>query len=159
MKHANQGQSGPLNGSGYRIGVVQARFNEHITDALAQRCVHELLLCSVRKEHITHIAVPGALEIPVTLKAMAEQGLFDALVAIGCIIRGETYHFELVANESAAGLSQLALMHGLPIINAVLTVENEPQAMARLDKGQDAARAAIEMIQTLRSLKNSSLVT
>jgi 6,7-dimethyl-8-ribityllumazine synthase len=97
--------------------------------------------------------VPGALEVPIALKAMADSGDFDALVALGCIIRGETYHFELVANESGAGVSRVALDHQIPIANAILTVENEAQAWARAeDKGRDAARVAVEMANLLEDL-------
>ena len=99
------------------------------------------------------LQVPGALEVPVALKALAESEDFDALVAIGCVIRGETYHFELVANESGAGVTRVALDHRIPIANAILTVENEAQAWARAeDKGRDAARVAIEMANLLEDL-------
>ena len=103
-------------------------------------------LLGVPAEAIRHITVPGALEVPVALKAMAETGDYDALVAVGCIIRGETYHFELVANESGAGVMRVSLDHQLPIANVILTVENEEQAWARVEeKGRDAARVAVEM--------------
>jgi 6,7-dimethyl-8-ribityllumazine synthase len=97
--------------------------------------------------------VPGALEIAVALKAMADSGEYDALIALGCVIRGETYHFELVANESGAGITRVALDHQVPVANAVLTVENEAQAWARAeDKGRDAARVAVEMANLLEDL-------
>jgi len=97
--------------------------------------------------------VPGALEVPVALQAMAQSDQFDALIALGCIIRGETYHFELVANESGSAITQLALDHGLPIANAILTTENEAQAIARqYDKGRDAARVAVEMALLMKTL-------
>jgi 6,7-dimethyl-8-ribityllumazine synthase len=102
---------------------------------------------------IRHVSVPGALEIPVALKVMADSGDYDALVALGCVIRGETYHFELVANESAAGVTRVALDHQLPIANAILTVDTEAQAWARAeDKGRDAARVAVEMANLLEDL-------
>jgi 6,7-dimethyl-8-ribityllumazine synthase len=102
---------------------------------------------------IVHLTVPGALEIPLVLKALAQDGDFDALVALGCVIRGETYHFELVANESGAGVSRVALDHRLPVANAILTVEDEAQAWARAqDKGRDAARVAVEMANLLEDL-------
>jgi 6,7-dimethyl-8-ribityllumazine synthase len=102
---------------------------------------------------IKHVTVPGALEVPLALKALADSGDFDALVALGCIIRGETYHFELVANESGAGVTRVALDHQLPVANAILTVENEAQAWARAaDKGRDAARVAVEMANLLEDL-------
>ena len=97
--------------------------------------------------------MPGALEIPVALKLMADSGEFDALIALGCVIRGETYHFELVSDQSAAGVMRVSLDHGLPIANAILTVENEAQAWARAEeKGRDAARVAVEMANLLEDL-------
>ncbi|KPF42314.1 6,7-dimethyl-8-ribityllumazine synthase [beta proteobacterium AAP121] len=153
MKDADQGDAGELLGEGLRIGIVQARFNDALTRKLAQACLAELERLEVDSGDITHVTVPGALEIPVALKAMAESGEFDALVALGCIIRGETYHFELVANESGAGVTRVSLDHQLPIANAILTVENEAQAWARAeDKGRDAARVAVEMANLLEDL-------
>ena len=150
MRHANQGQSGPLRGKGLRIAIVQARFNADITDRLANACQAELAELGVPDDHIEHVQVPGALEVPVLLKALAESGDYDALIALGCIIRGETYHFELVANESGAGVSRVSLDHTVPIANAILTVENMAQALARADdKGRDAARVAVEMANLL----------
>ncbi|MEN9539025.1 MAG: hypothetical protein RLZZ126_1260 [Pseudomonadota bacterium] len=142
-----------LQGKDLRIGVVQARFNAAITDALYQACKAELLALGVAEKRIIHITVPGALEVPTALQALAEKGGFDALVALGCIIRGETYHFELVANESGAGVTRVALDYQLPIANAILTTENEAQAVARqTDKGVDAARVAVEMANLLESV-------
>jgi 6,7-dimethyl-8-ribityllumazine synthase len=142
-----------MNGTGLRIGIVQARFNPAITDALAQACRDELLALKVALADIQHEQVPGALEVPVALQALAQTGHFDALIALGCIIRGETYHFELVANESGSAITQLALDHGLPIANAILTTENETQAIARQhDKGRDAARVAVEMALLMKKL-------
>lgn len=142
-----------MNGTGLRIGIVQARFNPVITDALAQACRDELLALKVALADIQHEQVPGALEVPVALQALAQTGHFDALIALGCIIRGETYHFELVANESGSAITQLALDHGLPIANAILTTENETQAIARQhDKGRDAARVAVEMALLMKKL-------
>lgn len=142
-----------LDGKRLYIGIVQARFNASITDSLFQACHAELLTLGVHAKNITHITVPGALEVPVALQAMAEQDKFDALIALGCIIRGETYHFELVANESGAGVTRLSLDNQLPIANAILTVENEAQAIARqTDKGVDAARVAVEMANLLNGL-------
>ncbi len=104
----------------------------------------------VKPKHIDHVRVPGALEVPVALQALAEKDKYDALIALGCIIRGETYHFELVANESGAGVSRIALDYQLPIANAILTTENVEQAVARqTDKGRDAARVAVEMANLL----------
>lgn len=138
--------SGRLNGKELTIGIVQARFNEPITNALAQACTAELIALGVSEKNIHLVQVPGALEIPVALMAMAEKLKFDALVALGCIIRGETYHFELVANESGAGVSRVSLDYQVPIANAILTTENLEQAMVRrTEKGRDAARVAVEM--------------
>ena len=142
-----------MNGSALHIGIVQARFNPEITNALAQACLAELKVLKVPTNHIHHVQVPGALEVPVALQALAQTQRFDALIALGCIIRGETYHFELVANESGSAITQLALDHGLPIANAILTTENLPQAVARqTDKGRDAARVAVEMALLMQSL-------
>mgnify|MGYP000869685927 CR=1 FL=1 len=142
-----------LNGKKLRIGVVQARFNAGITDALAQACRAELIQLGVLEKHITLVQVPGALEVPVALMAMAEKLKYDALIALGCIIRGETYHFELVANESGAGVSRVSLDYQLPIANAILTTENMAQAVARQsDKGRDAARVAVEMANLLEAI-------
>ena len=121
-----------LNGKKLSIGIVQARFNAGITDALAAACKAELLALGVAEKNITLVQVPGAL---------------------GCIIRGETYHFELVANESGAGVSRVALDHQIPIANAILTTENLDQALARqTDKGRDAARVAVEMANLLEDI-------
>lgn len=142
-----------LDGKKLYIGIVQARFNAGITDTLFQACHAELLALGVQAKHITHVTVPGALEVPVALQAMAEQNTFDALIALGCIIRGETYHFELVANESGAGVTRLSLDYKLPIANAIITVENEAQAIARqTDKGVDAAKVAVEMANLLNGM-------
>ena len=142
-----------MKGRSLRIGIVQARFNEDVTNALAQACRAELLALGVAEKNITLVQVPGALEVPVALMAMAEKLKYDALVALGCIIRGETYHFELVANESGAGVSRVALDLQLPIANAILTTENLAQALARQhDKGRDAARVAVEMANLLDSI-------
>ena len=142
-----------MNGKKLVVGIVQARFNEEITDALARACLAELAALGVQDKHIDHVKVPGALEIPVALLAMAEKGRYDALIALGCIIRGETYHFELVANESGSGVSRVALDYQLPIANAILTTENLEQARARqTDKGRDAARVAVEMANFLEDI-------
>jgi len=153
MKDADQGSAGELIGEGLRIGIVRARFNEALTTKLAEACLAELERLDVEPDDIRHVSVPGALEIPLALKAMAESGDFDALIALGCVIRGETYHFELVANESGAGVTRVALDHGVPVANAILTVENEAQAWARAeDKGREAARVAVEMANLMEEL-------
>ncbi len=143
-----------LDGRKLYIGIVQARFNESITNALAQACKTELAALGVQDKHIDHVLVPGALEVPVALQALAEKNQYDALIALGCIIRGETYHFELVANESGAGVSRVALDYQLPVANAILTTENMEQAIARqTDKGRDAARVAVEMANLLDDIQ------
>jgi len=153
MFGAEKGKADKLDGSRLHIGIVQARFNESITDALASACLQELQVLGVNPRHIEHVRVPGALEVPVALQALAERDRYDALIALGCIIRGETYHFELVANESGAGVSRIALDYQLPIANAILTTENEAQALARQhEKGRDAARVAVEMANLLEAL-------
>jgi 6,7-dimethyl-8-ribityllumazine synthase len=153
MFGAQQGKSTHTDGSALRIGIVQARFNEDITNALFDACHSELLALGVSAKNIEHVTVPGALEVPLALQAMAERDDFDALIALGCIIRGETYHFELVANESGAGVTRIGLDHHLPIANAILTTENLEQAVARqTDKGRDAARVAVEMAHILENL-------
>jgi 6,7-dimethyl-8-ribityllumazine synthase len=155
MQGANQGAQKPLQGRGLRIGIVQARFNADLTDALARSCMDELRARGVEPSECVHVTVPGALEVPLALQAMARQDdpPLDALVALGCIIRGETYHFDLVANESGAGVTRVSLDHHIPIANAILTVENEAQALARVqDKGRDAAQVAIEMAQLMKEL-------
>ena len=153
MQGADQGSAGELMGEGLRIGIVRARFNEALTSKLAEACLSELDRLDVDAGDIRHVSVPGALEIPVVLKAMAESGDFDALIALGCVIRGETFHFELVAEQSGAGVMRVALDHQLPVANAILTVENEAQAWARAeDKGREAARVAVEMANLLEDL-------
>jgi len=153
MLEADKGQAQLLDGKGLHIGIVRARFNDAVTSKLAESCLAELEAMGVSNKHITLLTVPGALEVPLVLKALAETARFDALIALGCIIRGETYHFELVANESGAGVTRVSLDHQLPIANAMLTVENEAQAWARAeDKGRDAARVAIEMANLMDDL-------
>jgi 6,7-dimethyl-8-ribityllumazine synthase len=153
MQNADKGQGASLEGRHLRIAIVQARFNAAVTDRLAAVCIEELQTLGVAEANIRHVRVPGALEVPIALLALAENDEHDALVAIGCIVRGETYHFELVANESGAGVSRVALDHDIPIANAILTVENETQAWARVEeKGRDAARVAVEMANLLDAL-------
>ena len=155
MQDADQGRNAApeLDGRDMRIGIVQARFNADITAKLAEACLAELASLGVAAKHIKHLTVPGALEVPLALNALAESEGYDALIALGCIIRGETYHFELVANESGAAVTRVSLDHEIPIANAILTVENEAQAWARAeDKGRDAARVAVEMAQLLEDL-------
>lgn len=153
MFGADKGSTGLLDGKKLSIGIVQARFNEGITNALFEACHAELLALGVQEKHITRVSVPGALEVPIALQAMAEQDEYDALIALGCIIRGETYHFELVANESGAGVTRVSLDTNTPIANAILTTENLEQAVARqTEKGRDAARVAVEMAHVLEQI-------
>ena len=133
-------------GTGLRIGIVQTRFNAYATEALLEACMAELLRLGVAEEDITLMRVPGALEIPFGLQQLASTEEYDALVALGAVIRGETYHFEVVSNESASGISQVGFHFDIPIANAVLTCENDEQVQARMhQKGVDAARVAVEM--------------
>ncbi len=146
MLGADKGQTLSLDGSALRIGIVQARFNEGVTQALADACLGELAALGVPAAQIVHHTVPGALEVPLALQWLARRGECHALIALGCIIRGETYHFELVANESGAGVTRVALDLDIPLANAIPTTENLAQAQARqTDKGRDAARVAVEM--------------
>jgi len=132
-----------------RLGIVASRFNEELTSRLLERAQAEAkklgAQCAV-------VSVPGALEVPIALQWLAQTGRFDALVAVGAVIRGETYHFEVVANESARGITEVALECGLPIANGILTANDEKQAEARLDKGAEAVRVAIEMAKLKRKL-------
>jgi 6,7-dimethyl-8-ribityllumazine synthase len=153
MQEADRGTPGELIGEGLRVAIVRARFNDAITLRMAEACLAELAALEVGSADIRHVSVPGALEIPLALKALADAEEYDALIAIGCVIRGETYHFELVANESGAGITRVGLDHGIPIANAVLTVDTEAQALARAEeKGRDAARVAVEMANLLEDL-------
>lgn len=153
MQAADQGTAIDLDGHDLVVGIVRARFNDAITSRMAEACAAELATLGVAARHVTTVTVPGALEVPLALKALADQDEYDALIAIGCVIRGETYHFELVANESGAGVTRVSLDHQVPIANAILTVENEAQAWARVeDKARDAARVAVEMANLMDDL-------
>ena len=153
MFGSEKGSADKLDGRKLAIAIVQARFNESVTNALADACKQELAALGVDEKNIRHVKVPGALEVANALQVMAESDKFDALIALGCIIRGETYHFELVANESGAAVTRIALDYQLPIANAILTTENLAQAQARqIDKGIDAARVAVEMANLLNEL-------
>jgi 6,7-dimethyl-8-ribityllumazine synthase len=145
-----------LAGRNLRIGVVQSRFNEDIGEGLRSGCLAELSRLGVSDNDITFATVPGALELPLALQTMAQSGRFDALVALGAVIRGETYHFEIVSNESARGITDVQLNTGIPIANAVLTTENDDQALVRMvQKGAEAAQAAIEMANLTSALLKS----
>jgi 6,7-dimethyl-8-ribityllumazine synthase len=142
-----------LNGAGKKIGIVVSRFNSNIGDALLAACHQELLALGVKPQDIKIATVPGALETPLILQHMALSEQYDALIALGAIIRGETYHFEVVANESARGISEVQLNTGVPVANAVLTTEDDAQAEARMHiKGKEAAQVAIEMANLVRAL-------
>jgi len=148
-----------LKGDGLRVGIVWSRFNEELVRMLLTACDKQLVELGVAPEDIDVVSVPGALEIPLALQTLAfeRRGLagrrFDALVALGCVVRGETYHFEIVANESARGILDVQLETGVPIANGVLTTSTDEQAKARAAvKGAEAARVAIEMANTLRAI-------
>jgi 6,7-dimethyl-8-ribityllumazine synthase len=142
-----------LDGAGLRIGIVVSRFNQDVGEGLLASCTAALAKHGVRASDILIVTVPGALEAPLALQKMANSGRFDALIALGAVIRGETYHFEVVANESAGGITAVALDNGVPIANGILTTENDEQAMARVrEKGADCAAAAIEMANLMTKL-------
>jgi 6,7-dimethyl-8-ribityllumazine synthase len=139
-----------LEGEGLRVAIVQARFNESIGNAQREACIQTLLSLGVDQNDILVATVPGALEIPLTLSQLAETGRFDALIALGAVIRGETYHFEIVSNESAAGIARVAMEFHIPVANGVLTTETDEQAQVRAaEKGADCARVAVEMANLL----------
>ena len=142
-----------LNGKGLRIGIVQARCSNEIGSAMLQVCTDKLQEMGVKTKHITIATVPGALEVALVLQNMAASGRYDALVAIGAVIRGETYHFELVANESGAAITRVGLDFNIPIANAVLTTENDEQAHVRIEeKARDAAVVAVECANLINTL-------
>ena len=135
-----------LDGQDLRIAIVQSRFNEEHCQALSESCINELLALGVSHTDIQLVTVPGALEIPFALSQLVKTDEFDALIALGAVIRGETYHFELVSNESASGITRISLDAGVPIANGILTCDSDEQATARTgEKGRDCARAAVEM--------------
>ena len=143
-----------LAGAGLRVGIVMARFNLNIGEGLLSACTDELLQLGVARSDIRIVTVPGALEIPLVLQTMANSGKYDALVALGAVIRGETYHFELVSNEMGAGVTRIGLDTGLPIANGVLTTEDDDQAIARMrEKGSDCARTVVEMSNLLKVVR------
>lgn len=142
-----------LNGAGLRIGIVLSRFNQDIGEGLLSACTAALVKQGVRESEIRIVTVPGALEAPLALQKLAQTGKFDALIALGAVVRGETYHFEIVAGESAAGIANVQLDTGVPIANGILTTDNDDQALARMaQKGAECALAAIEMVNLLKKL-------
>jgi 6,7-dimethyl-8-ribityllumazine synthase len=141
------------NGAGLRIGIVMGRFNIDVGDGLLSSCTAGLVKHGVAQKDMRIVTVPGALEIPLTLKKMAQSGKYDALIALGAVIRGETYHFEIVSNESSRGITDVQLATGVPIANGILTTEDDDQAEVRMaQKGLDCALAAIEMARLLPRL-------
>ena len=142
-----------LNGKGMRIGIVQSRFNPVVCEGLLGACRSQLVQQGVSDADITLATVPGALEIPLVLQQMAGSGNFDALIALGSVIRGDTFHFEVVANESARCVGDVQLDNGIPIANAILTTDTDEQAEERMIiKGEEAALVAIEMVNLLKAL-------
>jgi len=143
-----------LKGAGLRIGIAMSRFNIDVSEGLLGGCTAELKRLGVHAADMQIVTAPGALELPLILQTMAQGGRFDALVALGCVIRGETYHFEIVSNESARGITDVQLATGVPVANGVLTTEDDDQALARMvQKGMEAGQAAVEMANLQRFLK------
>ena len=142
-----------LDGRGLRVGVVMSRFNIDVAEGLLGACTEELRKRGVRTQDMLLVTVPGALEVPLALRKMANSGRFDALVALGAVIRGETYHFEVVANESAAGIAAVQVQTDIPVANGILTTDDDDQALARMSvKGAEVARVALEMANLLKQL-------
>lgn len=135
-----------LSGKTLHIGIVLSRFNSEIGEGLLSACLAELRAQGVNDDNITLVTVPGALETPLALQKLAQNKMYDALIALGAVVRGDTYHFEIVAQESARGINIVQLDTGVPIANAILTTDTDAQALARMqEKGRDAALVAIEM--------------
>lgn len=140
-------------GRGLRIGIAMSRFNQDVCEGLLSAAVAALTKAGVKEEDMVIVTVAGALELPLTLKKMAQSGKYDALVALGAVIRGDTYHFEVVSNEMASGITRVTLDTGVPIANGVLTTDTDHQATSRMsEKGRDVALCAIEMVHVLRAL-------
>jgi 6,7-dimethyl-8-ribityllumazine synthase len=143
-----------LDGAGLRIGIVVSRFNPEVGEGLLESCTGALRKHGVRAADIRVVSVPGALEAPLALQKLANTGRFHALIALGAVIRGETYHFEVVANESASGITTVALDSGVPVANGILTTETDEQALARVaEKGADCAAAAVEMANLMKKIE------
>ena len=143
-----------LKGAGLKVGVVMSRFNRDICEGLLSACVAELKRLGVADADMAIADVPGALEIPLVLQSLAQSGRFDALVALGAVIRGETYHFEVVSNDSCRAVMEVQLETGVPVANGILTCEDDDQALARMQvKGADCAQAAVEMANLLKAIK------
>jgi 6,7-dimethyl-8-ribityllumazine synthase len=143
-------------GADLQIGIVQSRFNEPLCDGLRKACLAQLARLGVAEEDVFVYSVPGALELPIALERLAASKHFDALIALGAVVRGETYHFEVVSNESAAGINRVSQDFSLPIANGVITTNTEEQALARIEeKGADAARVAVEMANLVEAINDS----
>ena len=143
-----------LKGAGLKIGVVMSRFNTPVCEGLRDACLAELAKLGVAEHDVWLGTVAGALEIPLVLQKLAHTKRYDALIALGAVIRGETYHFELVANESGAGVTRVALDHGIPVANAILTTDTDEQAEVRMtEKGAEAARVAVETANLLKGIR------
>ena len=146
-----------LDGTGLAIGIVMARFNQDVGEGLLAACTAELKKLGVDPADIRIATVPGALEIPLVLQTMAESHQYHALIALGAVIRGETYHFEVVSNDACRGVMNVQLSTGVPVANGILTTENDDQALVRMQpKGQDCARAAVEMANLLARIDEDS---
>ena len=142
-----------LNGAGLRIGIVMSRFNLPVCEGLLSACVDELKRLGVADGDMAIATCPGALEIPLILQTMANSGRFDALIALGAVIRGETYHFEVVSNDSCRAIMEVQLDNGIPIANGILTCETDEQAEVRMQpKGADCAQAAVEMANLQKAI-------
>jgi 6,7-dimethyl-8-ribityllumazine synthase len=143
-----------LDGTGLHVAIVRSRFNEDIGRASLEACLVRLLELGVHERDVTVVSVPGALEAPLVLQKLAGTGRYDALIALGAVIRGETLHFEIVSNESAAGVSQVQLDTGVPVANGILTTDTDEQARVRAPvKGRDCAEVAVEMANALRAIE------
>lgn len=146
-----------LTGKGLAVGIVMSRFNQDIGEGLLAACTSELKRLGVAEGDIEIATVPGALEIPLVLQTMAQSRRFDALVALGAVIRGDTYHFEVVSNDACRAVMEVQLDTGIPVANGILTCENDDQALARMQqKGSDCAQAAVEVANLLRAVEEKS---
>jgi 6,7-dimethyl-8-ribityllumazine synthase len=140
-------------GAGRKVAIVLSRFNPQIGEVLLGGALHALREARVAEEDVTVVTVPGALETPLALQRLAQTRRYDALVALGAVIRGDTYHFDVVANESASGVATVQLDFGIPIGNGILTCDTDAQALARAErKGYEATQAALELANLLSKL-------
>jgi len=146
-------RQGSLDGKGLTIGIVAARYNREIVDALLEGAMEVLKEQGAKADPI--LSVPGSYEIPLAAQAIADKGDVDAVICLGCVIKGETAHFEHVAEAAAKGILDVSLETGVPCIFCVLTTYTEQQARARMDKGREAAETAIEMANLLKLVRGS----